>query len=55
MNETVWTPLILSASCDPSPAEAFKPFTLSVRILDIFGGEQVEAWYSGEIYSGELV
>lgn len=55
MDETVWRPLILSASSDPSPAEAFKPFTLAVSILDIFGGKQVEAWYSGELYLGELV
>ena len=54
MNETVWTPLILSASCEPSPAEAGQPFTIRASILDIFGGEQIEAWYSGELYSGEV-
>lgn len=54
MNETVWKPLILSASCEPSPAEAFQPFVLRASIVDIFGGEQVEVHYSGEFYSGEV-
>ena len=54
MNETVWNPLILSANCEPSPAEAFRPFVVQVLIVDIFGGEQVEVHCSGEFYSGEV-
>lgn len=54
MNETIWHPIIQSASCDPSPAEAFQPFVVRASIIDIFGGEQVEARYFGEFYAGEV-
>ena len=54
MNETIWHPLILSASCESSPAEAFQPFVIRVTILDIFGGEQTETHYAGEFMAGEV-
>lgn len=54
MAETVWTPLILSASFTPNPAISGETTLLSVSAVDVFGAEQTEARYSSEFYSGEV-
>lgn len=54
MAETVWEPLIISASFVPNPAEAGRQLLVSALIVDVFGKEQEEARYSNEFYSGEV-
>jgi len=54
MNETTWSPLIISAAVDPSPALAFKPIRLTVLVVDVFGQEQEDVRISGEYQSGEV-
>ena len=52
--ETVWEPLIVTATFSPNPATTGQTVTLSVLALDVFGDEQTEARLSGEFVSGEV-
>lgn len=54
MAETVWQPLIISASFTPNPAEAGASLLISAVIVDVFGTEQEEVRYPSEFYSGEV-
>lgn len=52
-DETVWNPLIMSALFTPNPAGTTDTILLQVQAIDIFGGEQTEAWYAGnELMAG---
>lgn len=52
--ETIWEPLIISASFAPNPATSGKAVLLSVVVVDVFGKEQEELRGSGEFGSGEV-
>lgn len=54
MNETIWEPLFISATFTPHPAAAGNPTILSIVVVDVFGKEQAEIWYCGEIGCGEV-
>lgn len=54
MNETIWEPLIISASFSPNPGLTGQPLLLSVTVIDVFGKEQDELHMAGEFYSGEV-
>ncbi len=54
MDAPIWQPNFISAVVEPNPAKVGETVTLWVRVLDALGGEQAEAFYSGEIMAGEV-
>lgn len=49
-----YTPIILTAGFEPSPAAQGQTVTLYVVAVDVATGEKNEARYSGEFAAGEV-
>lgn len=49
-----WTPLIISATLTPNPAQAGEPVLLQVAAIDVQVVEQTEVRASGEFRAGEV-
>lgn len=54
MDEVIWQPNFVSAAYEPNPAKVGEPVTLRVKVIDALGGQQAEAWFAGDLYSGEV-
>lgn len=54
VDSPVWQPNFVSIALEPNPAKVGGAVTIRVKVLDALGGEQAEAWYSGELMSGEV-
>lgn len=54
MDPQQWTPIIYAANLSKSVVVVGESVEITVYALDVFGGQQTEARYAGEIYSGEV-